>query len=61
MGINIREKRHKRALAAGCDDYETKPAALGRLATEIRAPLGESAKPWPESIGKRNGGREPWS
>ena len=32
-----------RALAAGCDDYDTKPVDLERLLTKIRAQLGKGA------------------
>jgi two-component system, cell cycle response regulator DivK len=33
----------ERALAAGCDDYDTKPVDLERLLTKIRAQLGKGA------------------
>jgi CheY-like chemotaxis protein len=37
------EKYHERALAAGCDDYETKPADFERLVAKIRALLERPA------------------
>ena len=38
------EGARERALAAGCDDYETKPADYDRLVTKIRSLLGRSPK-----------------
>jgi len=38
----------ERALAAGCDDYDTKPFQFPRLIGKIQALLGASPKPPPE-------------
>jgi CheY-like chemotaxis protein len=35
----------ERCLAAGCDDYLTKPTTRGRLATAIARALGKLEKP----------------
>jgi DNA-binding response OmpR family regulator len=34
----------KAALAAGCDDYDTKPVDLDRLVGKVRALLGPEAR-----------------
>lgn len=39
------EKHHERALAAGCDDYETKPADFDRLVAKIHSLLGRAPGP----------------
>ena len=44
LSANATEKHRERALAAGCDEYETKPTDFPRLLEKIRALLARSAK-----------------
>ena len=45
LSANTAETHRTRALAAGCDAYETKPADFERLVGIIRSLLGEAPKP----------------
>lgn len=45
LSANTGEKDRERALAAGRDAYETKPADFGRLVGRIRSLLSEGPKP----------------
>ena len=44
LSAHDREKNREKALAAGCDDFETKPTDFERLVTSIRSLLGQSPK-----------------
>lgn len=44
LSAHDREKNRERALAAGCDEFETKPTDFEALVQKIRSLLGRSAK-----------------
>ena len=41
ISAHVMDGDRKRALAAGCDDYDTKPVNLPRLLEKVRAALAE--------------------
>ena len=45
LSAHDREKNRERALAAGCDEFETKPTDFEALVRKIRSLLGQSPKP----------------
>jgi CheY-like chemotaxis protein len=45
MTSHYDEKHRAKALAAGCDAYETKPPDFERLVEKIRSLVGQDAKP----------------
>lgn len=44
LSAHDREKNREKALAAGCDEFETKPTDFEELIRKIRSLLGQSAK-----------------
>jgi len=44
LSAHDREKNREKALAAGCDEFETKPTDFDILVRKIRSLLGQSAK-----------------
>jgi two-component system, cell cycle response regulator DivK len=44
LSAHDREKNREKALAAGCDDFETKPTDFEELVRKIHALLGRGAK-----------------
>jgi CheY-like chemotaxis protein len=44
LSAHDREKNREKALAAGCDEFETKPTDFDILVQKIRSLLGRSAK-----------------
>jgi len=44
LSAHDREKNREKALAAGCDEFETKPTDFESLVQKIRSLLGRSAK-----------------
>jgi CheY-like chemotaxis protein len=42
LSAHVMAGDREKALAAGCDEFDTKPVDLARLLTKIRALLGES-------------------
>ena len=44
LSAHDREKNREKALAAGCDEFETKPTDFDILVQKIRSLLGQSAK-----------------
>jgi CheY-like chemotaxis protein len=44
LSAHDREKNREKALAAGCDEFETKPTDFDALVQKIRSLLGRSAK-----------------
>jgi len=45
LSAHDREKNREKALAAGCDEFETKPTDFESLVRKIHSLLGRSAKP----------------
>lgn len=45
LSAHDREKNRDKALAAGCDEFETKPTDFESLVRKIHSLLGRSAKP----------------
>jgi CheY-like chemotaxis protein len=45
LSAHAMEGERAKALAAGCDDYDTKPVDFPRLLEKIRAMLARSARP----------------
>ena len=45
LSAHDREKNRERALAAGCDEFESKPTDFEALVRKIRSLLGQSPKP----------------
>jgi len=45
LSANTGDQPRERAFAAGCDDFETKPADFDRLVGKIRTLLAAGAKP----------------
>lgn len=45
LSAHDREKNREKALAAGCDEFESKPTDFEALVQKIRSLLGRSAKP----------------
>ena len=44
LSAHDREKNREKALAAGCDEFETKPTDFEALVRKIQSLLGQSAK-----------------
>jgi CheY-like chemotaxis protein len=44
LSAHDKEKNREKALAAGCDEFETKPTDFEALVQKIRSLLGQSAK-----------------
>jgi len=44
LTAHVSEKSREKAIAAGCDDYETKPIDFGRLVKRIQSLTGSDAK-----------------
>lgn len=44
LSAHVLEGEREKALAAGCDDFDTKPVDFGRLITKIDALIGEGKR-----------------